>query len=107
MLSRQKYLDFFSEASGTTLHRVFPVKRCPKSIKTTLNRFFPVHCCLEPQGQHCIGFLTVNVVPAVLRQHCTGFFPVQCLELVESDNIVHEHITRVSSVSRVSMQCCP
>ena len=29
-----------SAASRTTLHRVFPVEYCPKSIKTTLHRIF-------------------------------------------------------------------
>ena len=95
-------------ASGTTLHKVFPVERCPRnivqdfsyamlsgvswtifhrfltcamlsqSIKTTLNRIFSCQCCLQPLEQLCIGFWHLQCFPRVLRQHWTGFFPVQC-----------------------------
>ena len=101
-------MDFFlcnvAWASGTTLHKVFPVERCPRnivqdfsyamlsgvswtifhrfltcamlsqSIKTTLNRIFSCQCCLQPLEQLCIGFWYLQCFPRVLRQHWTGFF---------------------------------
>ena len=58
-----------SGASGTILHKVFPVQMCPRSIKTT---FYSLSDNIAK------GFDLCNVAPGVLRQHCTRFFLLQC-----------------------------
>ena len=66
---RECLCAILSEASKTTLHRVFPVQHCPRNIKTTQHRFFfPAQCCLEPHGQHCTRFLPLQKWPMANRQ---------------------------------------
>ena len=99
-----------SAASRITLHRVFPVEYCPKSIKTTLHRmFFLCHVVWIFLGNimqdfwlwHAVpreGFLICNVVWSLLDNIAQSFYLCNAVP-----RVLRQHWTILSGGSWTSL----